>query len=86
MYRLLKFQVKLHSIYRPDEKDDNPKTATVTNSLSMQVLSGINIIFPALMLVWMYFMPRSPVFLMEKVQRAALAKTTLCKDDFWDKK
>ena len=33
--------------------------------------------------VWMlYFMPRSPVFLMEKVQRAALTKTTLSKDDF----
>lgn len=34
--------------------------------LDWKVLTGINIIFPALMTIWMFFMPRSPVFLMEK--------------------
>jgi hypothetical protein len=34
-----------------------------------QVLTGINIAFPALMTIWMFFMPRSPVFLVEKVRK-----------------
>ncbi len=37
--------------------------------LFYQVLTGINIAFPALMTIWMFFMPRSPVFLVEKVRK-----------------
>jgi len=33
-----------------------------------QLLSGIAIIFPSLLVVWMFFMPRSPVFLINKGQ------------------
>jgi len=33
-----------------------------------QLLSGIAIIFPVLMVVWMFFMPRSPVYLINKGQ------------------
>ena len=33
-----------------------------------QMLSGIAIIFPVLMVVWMFFMPRSPVYLITKGQ------------------
>ena len=34
--------------------------------ISYKVLSGVCILFPALMALWMVFMPRSPVFLVSK--------------------
>ena len=45
-------------------------------STDWRVLSGVCIIFPALMAVWMVFMPRSPLFLVSKGDMEG-AKTSL---------
>ena len=45
--------------------------------VTWKVLSGILLVFPTLMAVWMFFMPESPVFLVSKGRREDAKKSLL---------